>query len=166
MKKAKEDKQLFEGKLTGCRREKCGCSCCDDGHVEEWVNEYFLFHEEIKENLVSHGIKISFDGDRVNFKNCSTGKECKFLKYSLNKDRDPRPIDCKIYPYCVDWKNIDFDNKIVRLYLWDKECPLSKKGKIPDSFKIEIEDIIKRDFAVLFYGSIFKVTFINKLNKY
>ena len=165
MKNSKK-KQFFEGKLAGCRREKCGCTCCDDEEVEEWVNEYFLFHEETKENLLSHKIKIDFIGDRVRFKNCSTGKECKFFKYSLNKDRDPRPIDCKIYPYCVDWKNIDFNNKTVSLYLWDKECPLSRKNKIPDEFKKEVENIIKRDFSVLFYGAIFKVKFINKINKF
>ncbi len=162
----KKDKQFFEGKLNGCKKYKCGCSCCDDYKVEEWINEFFLFHESIKEHLIAHGIKINFAGDRIYFTNCSTGKECKLLKYSLNKDRDPRPIDCKIYPYSVDWKNINFDNKIVNLYLWDRGCPLVKNNKITKEFKKEVENIIKRDFGTLFYGTIFKVNFINKVNKY
>jgi hypothetical protein len=155
--------QFFEGGLAGCERYKCGCSCCDDNQVEEWVNEFFLFHERMKENLISHGIKINFKGDRVEFKKCSSGKECKFLKYSLNKDADPRPIDCKIYPYAVDWKSIDFDKKIVKVLYWDKGCPLVKNNAIPDSFNETVANIIKRDFAVLFYGANFKVSFVKKI---
>jgi len=163
MEKKKNKKQLFEGKIQGCQQYKCGCSCCDEDQVEEWANEYFLFHEPIKENLIAHGVKMIFNGDRVEFKNCSTGTECKFIKYSLNKDRDARPIDCKIYPYCVDWNKIDFNNKVVNLYYWDNDCPLVKNKKIPEKFKKEVVDIIKRDFAVLFYGAIFDVNFINKV---
>ncbi len=165
MKRELKRKQFFEGKIKGCKGIKCGCSCCDDDMVEEWVNEYFLFHEALKDLLESHGVKIIFAGDRVRFKNCSTGKECKFIKYSSNKDRDLRPIDCKIYPYQVDWGSIDFDKKIVNLYFWDKDCPLTKNNKIPQDFKKEVEAIIKRNFAVLFYGANFKVRFINKTNE-
>jgi Fe-S-cluster containining protein len=119
--------------------------------------------------LISLGIQISFFGDKVQFKHCSDGKNCKFLKYSLNKDIDPRPIDCKIYPFAVDWKEIDFDKKIVRLYYWESNwedcCPLVKKNAIPESFKKEIEAIIKRDFAVLFYGARFSIEFVNEVFK-
>lgn len=155
--------QYTEGKLEGCKKELCACTCCDDDKVEEWVDEYFAFHEKYKDYLKSLGIKITFTGDRVRFKNCSDGKQCKFLKYALNKDIDPRPIDCKIYPYCVDWKSIDFDNKIVNVYLWDKDCPLVKNNKIPEAFRKEVAKILKRDFGILFYGVRFKIRFINKV---
>jgi len=36
------------------------------------------------------------------------------LEIFFNKDIDPRPIDCKIYPFVVDWDSIDFDKKIKR----------------------------------------------------
>ena len=155
--------QFVEGKLKGCNGHSCKDTCCDDDEVEEWVNEYLLFHERIKDYLVSLGIKIKFEGDRVRFKNCSDGKECKFLKHSLNKDVDPRPIDCKIYPYAVDWDSIDFDKKKVKLYYWDNDCPLVKNQSIPEEFKKEAETIIKRDFAVLFYGARFNVEFTEKV---
>ena len=160
-----ETEQYVEGKLEGCKKDSCEDTCCDDDEVEEWANEYFAFHERIKDHLASVGIKIEFIGDRVRFKNCSDGKRCKFLKYSLNKDIDPRPIDCKIYPFMVDWDSIDFDKKIVRLYYWDGSCPLVKNKSIPDDFRKEVETIIKRDFAVLFYGTRFKVEFINEVHK-
>lgn len=140
-------------------------TCCDDDQVEEWVNEYFAFHERIKDHITSLGIKIRFAGDRVQFKNCFDGKRCKFLKYSLNKDIDPRPIDCKIYPFCVDWNSIDFNKKIVKLYYWDDSCPSVKNKVIPDDFRQEVETIIKRDFTVLFYGARFKVKFIDEIYK-
>ncbi len=157
--------QYVEGKLEGCKKDSCEDTCCDDDQVEEWVNEYFAFHERIKDHLTSLGIKIKFIGDRVRFKNCSDGSKCKFLKHSLNKDLDPRPIDCKIYPFVVDWDSIDFNNKKVRLYYWDDSCPLVKNNSIPEEFKREVEMIIKRDFAVLFYGARFKVEFVDKVHK-
>lgn len=152
--------------LIGCKKCLCENTCCDDDQVEEWINEYFAFHERIKDYLVSRGIKINFVGDRVRFLNCSDGKECKFLRYSLNKSIDPRPIDCKIYPFVVDWESIDFDKKIVKLYYWDNECPLVKTNTIPLKFRKEVETIIKRDFAVLFYGTRFRVKFIDKVFKH
>ena len=158
-------KQFKEGNLEGCNGSICENGCCDDGLVEEWINEYFLFHERIKEYLASLGIKIKFEGDRAKIRGCSDGKNCKFLKYSLNKDIDYRPIDCKIYPYTVDWNSIDFDKKIVKLYYWDNECPLSKSNSVPEEFKKEVEEIIKRDFAALFCGAKFKIKFINKIMK-
>jgi len=59
--------QFLEGKLEGCRRVNCPRSCCDADRVEEWVNEYFLFHERMKDHLESVGIKIFFLGGRVRF---------------------------------------------------------------------------------------------------
>jgi len=88
------------------------------------------------------------------------------LKYALNKDIDPRPIDCKIYPFVVDWDTIDFDKKIVKLYYWDNTCQLVKEKKIPKEFKKEVEHIIKRDFAHLFWGTKFKIEFVNKVYKH
>jgi hypothetical protein len=164
-KTVKVKKQYVEGLIKNCHKEKCACTCCDYDQVEEWVEEYFAFHERMKEHLLKHGIKLNFVGDVVQYENCSTGKECKFLKYSLNKDIDSRPIDCKIYPFVVGWKTIDFDKKIVNLYYWDNDCPLVKKNSVPASFRKKVEEIIKRDFAALFYGAKFKVKFINKVHK-
>jgi Fe-S-cluster containining protein len=158
----KKKAQYIEGLISGCERNDCQDTCCDDDQVEEWVNEYFAFHERMKDHLTSLGIKIEFAGDRVRFKHCTDGKRCKLLKYSLNKDVDPRPIDCKIFPFVVDWDSIDFDKKIVDLYYWDDSCPLVKENKIPGDFRKEVENIIKRDFAVLFYGARFAVNFKNK----
>ncbi|MFA6184083.1 MAG: hypothetical protein WC682_03195 [Parcubacteria group bacterium] len=157
--------QYMEGKLAGCKKNKCKNTCCDDYRVEEWVDEYFAFHERMKDHITSLGIKIKFKKDRVNFENCSDGKDCKFLKYSINKDIDPRPIDCKIYPFAVDWKDIDFDKKIVHLYYWDDECPLIRNNAIPNEFRQEVEANIKRDFATLFHGARFNVKFIDKVHK-
>jgi hypothetical protein len=151
--------QYIEGKIDGC--SNCWTTCCDDNQVEEWINEYFAFHERLKDHLTSLEIKIKFVNDRVQFTNCAEGKKCKFLLNSLNKDIDPRPIDCKIYPFAVDWKSIDFDKKLVSLYYWDKGCPLIINNSIPQKFKEEVENIIKRDFAVLFYGTRFNVEFID-----
>lgn len=158
--------QYKEGIIKTCKKEKCECPCCDDDKVEEWEIEFFAFHERIKDYLISKGIKIHFKGDRIEFKNCSDGKTCKFLKFSTNKDIDLRPIDCKIYPFVVDWNTIDFDKKIVNLYFWDKTCPLVRKNKIPKEFKKEVESIIKRDFFLLFYGAKFRVKFISKNHKH
>lgn len=158
-------KQFIEGQLKGCKQNRCEDTCCDDDQVEEWTNEYFAFHERIKDHLTSLGIKIKFIGDRVQFKNCSDGKRCKFLTHSLNKDIDPRPIDCKIYPFVVDWDSINFDKKIIKLYYWDAGCALVINNSIPDDFRKEVEAIIKRDFAVLFYGARFKVELIDKVYK-
>ncbi|MFA5048091.1 MAG: hypothetical protein WC516_03645 [Patescibacteria group bacterium] len=158
-------KQFIEGQLNGCKQNFCEDTCCDDDRVEEWVNEYFAFHERLKDYITSLGIQIKFVNDRVRFENCSDGKRCKFLKYSLNKDIDPRPIDCKIYPFCVDWNSIDFDKKVVKLYYWDKSCPLVRNEAIPNDFKREVESIIKRDFAVLFYGTRFEAMFIEEVYK-
>ena len=108
------------------------------------------FHDKQKAHLQKHGIKIQFKKDRVEFTNCSNGKECKFIKYALDKDIDPRPIDCKIYPFSVDRHNIDFDKKIVHLYLWSVKCPIVRMKAHLESFKKEAERIIKRDFALLF----------------
>lgn len=156
-------KQYIEGRIEGCKKNYCENTCCDDNQVEEWVNEYFAFHERIKDHLTAIGINLKFIGDRVQFKNCTDGKICKFLKYSLNKDIDPRPIDCKIFPFVVDWDSINFDKKIVKLYYWDESCPLIKNNSIPNEFRREVETIIKRDFAVLFYGARFKVEFVNQI---
>lgn len=163
--------QFVEGEMKGCEGYSCKDSCCDytnedEGvEAEEWINEFFAFHERMKDHLISHGIEIEFIDDRVKFRNCSDGQECKLLKYSLNKDIDPRPLDCKLYPFIVDWKSIDFDKKIVHLYYTDNICPLVKNKTVPDSFKKEVENIVKRDFAVLFYGSICSVEFMNKVYK-
>jgi hypothetical protein len=156
--------QYKEGLIKNCKKVKCSCSCCDDDQVQEWANEYFAFHERIKDYLISKGIKIVFKGDRVWFRNCSDGKNCKFIDISTNKDIDLRPIDCKIYPYVVDWDTIDFDNKIVNLYFWDNDCPLVRENKIPDKFQEEVKNIIKRDFYFLFYGTQFEVKFIKKIH--
>lgn len=158
-------KQFMEGKIEGCQGHRCQDTCCDDDKVEEWVNEYFAFHERQKDYIESLGIKIHFIDDRVFLKHCSDGTKCKFLKHSLNKDVDPRPIDCKIYPFVVDWKSIDFDKKIVNLYYWDDECHLVREKSIPKEFRDEVVTIIKRDFAVLFYGARFNVKFINEIYK-
>jgi len=155
-------KQYKEGGLEGCLKFRCPECCCDDDNVQEWVNEYFAFHERQKDYLKAKGMKIIFKKDRVYFKNCSDGKNCKFIKYSLNKDIDPRPIDCKIYPYEIDWEDINFDKKIIKLYYWGDDCPLVKNENIPKSFKKEVEKIIKRDFSVLFYGARFKIKFIGR----
>ena len=149
--------------MEGCKKSHCKDTCCDNDQVEEWVNEYFAFHERIKDYISSLGIKINFIRDRVRFKNCSDGKKCKFLEYSLNKDIDPRPIDCKIYPFAVDWDSIDFNRKIVKLYYWSNSCPLVKNNSIPLEFRKEVETIIKRDFAVLFYGARFTVKFVSNV---
>jgi hypothetical protein len=156
-------KQYVEGKIGWCKNCPKEKSCCDDDLVEEWVNEYFIFHERMKEYLIKLGIKIEFKGDRVFFKGCSDGAQCKFLKYSLNKDIDPRPIDCKIYPFTIDWKSINFDKKIVKVYYWDRDCPLVKNNIIAESFKIEVENILKRDLSLLFYGAIFKIEFVDEV---
>jgi len=156
-------KQYKEGVLKGCKGAECNFCCCDDDLVEEWIVEYATFHEQMKDYLLSLGIKIEFVNDRVKYSNCSDGKECKFIKYSINKDLDLRPIDCKIYPFLVDWNTIDFDKKIVELYFWDNDCPLAKEKKISDDFKKEVENIIKRDFAKLFHGMHFKIEFMNKV---
>lgn len=146
-------------------KANCQACCCDDDQVQEWLNEYFAFHERMKDFLISKGVGIKFNGDRVNFKNCSDGKNCKFLKYSLNKNIDSRPIDCKIYPYVVDWEDIDFDKKIAKLYYWDNEYPLVKNNSISEEFKKEVEKIVKRDFAILFYGARFEIKFMRKVHK-
>jgi len=161
----KKNKQFVEGLIDECAGAKCSCSCCDDEMVQEWIVEYFKFHERLKDHLKKHWIKIKFIKDRVEFKNCSDGKKCKFLKYSLNKDIDPRPIDCKIYPFSVDWHNIDFDKKIVNLYLRWMECPIIKMRASLEKFKKQVEYIIKRDFATLFEWLDFQVKFIEKDNK-
>ncbi|MFH1822772.1 MAG: hypothetical protein ABH830_03660 [Patescibacteria group bacterium] len=151
--------QYAEGKITGCKGIDCERACCDDGEVTEWVNEYFVFHDRLKDYLESIGVKIYFKGDRVYFENCSDGKEYKFFKYTLNNNIDPRPIDCKIYPYCVDWEDIDFNKKKVKLCIWDKNCPLVKNRNITEDFRKDVENIIKRDFSLLFYGANFSVEF-------
>lgn len=156
-------KQFIEGELRGCKKNLCEDHCCDDDEIVEWVSEYFAYHERMKDHLAAKGIKIEFIEDRVKFKNCSDGKNCKFLKYSLNKDIDSRPIDCKIYPYMVDWETIDFNKRVVRLFYWDNDCPIVKNNSIPISFKKEVETIIKRDFSVLFYGCRFTIKFIDKV---
>lgn len=160
------EKQYKECQLEKCAQAECECSCCDDDQVEEWVNEYFAYHERFKDYLKKMGVKIKFIGDRVRFTSCSDGKNCKFLKYSLNKDIDPRPIDCKIYPYTVDWDSIDFDKKIIKLFYWDdRACPLIKNYPISDKFKDEVKTILKRDFAFLFYGARFSIEFADKPRK-
>jgi len=156
-------KQAKEGVLKNCPGYKCSNCCCDDDLVEEWIVEYFAFHERIKDFLISKGVKIKFKDDRASFTNCSDGKNCKFIKYSLNKDLDLRPIDCKIYPYVVDWNTIDFDKKIVKLYYWDNECPLVRDNKITEGFKEEVASILKSDFSALFYGTRFEIEFIDKV---
>ncbi|PIU22013.1 MAG: hypothetical protein COT14_03380 [Candidatus Diapherotrites archaeon CG08_land_8_20_14_0_20_30_16] len=144
--------------LVPCTKEKCECTCCDNIGIEEWIIEYCAFHERMKDHLKKIGIKIKFDKDVIQFSNCSTGKECKFIKYSTNKSIDLRPIDYKIYPYHVDWKEMDFDNKKAQLYFADFDCPLTKK-KISKEFNNNVEKVIKRDFSLLFYGMDFDVVF-------
>lgn len=51
-------KQYIEGVLPECKKHLCERSCCDDGEVMEWINEYFALHERIKEHLIFKGIKI------------------------------------------------------------------------------------------------------------
>ncbi|MDD5193803.1 MAG: hypothetical protein PHF67_04440 [Candidatus Nanoarchaeia archaeon] len=160
-----EKEQFIEGKIPACYGSLCPVACCDDNRVEEWINEYFAFHERIKDHITSLGIKIEFVGDRVQFKNCSDGKNCKFLTNSLNKEIDPRPIDCKIYPFCIDWNSIDFNNKIIKVYYWDKGCPLVINNSIPKDFKNEVENILVRDLGFLFYGTKFKIEFIDEVLK-
>jgi len=154
-----------EGKLKGCLGSKCSNCCCDDDLVEEWIIEYMAFHDRMKDFLISKGIGIGFINDRVKYSNCSDGKECKFIKYSPNKEIDIRPIDCKIYPYLVDWNTIDFDKKIVKLYFWDNDCPLVRANSITEEFKKEVEGILKNDFSSLFHGARFKIKFMNKVFK-
>jgi Fe-S-cluster containining protein len=153
--------QLTEGRLASCRRAKCLECCCDDG-TEEWIVEFFAFHGRMKDHLRSLDIEIEFHNDRVRFKGCSDGESCKFLKHSLNKGIDPRPIDCKIFPFVVDWDTIDFDKRVVRLYLWDRSCPLVRKNLIDRDFRRDVEAIIKRDFSLLFYGAGFSVEFVER----
>lgn len=155
-------KQKFEGKLKGCKKDKCEFCCCDEDQVEEWIVEYVAFHERMKDLLTKNGIKLEFYNDRVRFYNCSDGKNCKFLKLSPNKNIDPRPIDCKIYPYVVDWNTIDFDKRVVKIYFWDMTCPLIKTGKINLKFRKQVENILKRDFGYLFHGMEFTIKIINK----
>lgn len=152
------NKKIAEGCLSVCKKEKCPVSCCDDVGVEEWVMEYLAFHDRARVFWESKGIKFKFKGDRVGVTNCSTGKECKFLKYSLSKDYDQRPIDCKIYPYFVDWEEIDFNKKKINLYFADFDCPLTKE-QMPPEFKDNVSRIIKRDFSLLFFGADFEVIF-------
>lgn len=154
-------KQRIEGKLKDCKRNSCKHCCCDDGLVEEWIIEFFFFHQKVKDFLLKQGIKIKFLGDRVKFFNCSDGKNCKFLKYSLNNEIDLRPIDCKIYPFIIEWNTVNFDKKIINLYYWGDECPIIKKG-IPEDFKKSVESILKRDFAYMFNGAEFKINFTGK----
>ena len=158
-------KQLKEGKIKGCEGSRCNACCCDNDLVEEWVIEYMTFHDRMKDYWLSTGIKMEFVNDVIRYRNCSDGKECKFIKYSPNKDIDLRPIDCKIYPYVVDWNMIDFDKKIVHLYFWDNDCPLAKSKSIPAEFKKEVKEIIEYGFAALFDGAKFKVEFVNKVFK-
>jgi hypothetical protein len=152
--------QRIEGRLEGCQRNACRSTCCDDDRVEEWVNEYLRFHAPMKEHLRALGIHISFVGDRVSFTNCTDGKNCKFLKYAPDKMKDPRPIDCKIFPYAVDWPTIDFDKMRVNVYYWDNSCPLVREHAIPEEFRHEVERIIRRDFKEIFCGADFTVRFV------
>lgn len=156
-------RQLKEGKLKGCRGYRCNCTCCDDDVVEEWINEYCAFHDKYKQKIIDLGIKIHFIADRVYFTKCSDGKNCKFLKLSADGSGDFRPIDCKIYPYAVDWDTIDFDKRIVKLYYWDDECPLARLNKVPSEFKKDVIKILKRDFALLFFSFDFKFVFVDKV---
>lgn len=164
IKKSEIWKQYVEWVFDSCKGANCEYSCCDDDSVQERVIEFLKFHDKQKEHLKSHGIKIKFKKDRVEFSNCSDGKNCKFIKYALNKDFDPRPIDCKIYPFSVDWHNIDFDKKIVHLYLRSVKCPIIHMKAQLETFKQEVEMIIRRDFAALFDGANFTVKFSKKKN--
>ena len=163
--KSMEQKQHMEGILEGCEGHDCLDSCCDDAQIEERTNEYLVFHKKLKDHLISHGVSIDFLNDRVRFSNCSDGKTCKFLKHSPNKGIDPRPLDCKIFPFVVDWDSVDFNKKSINLYSSDKSCPLVKNNAIPNDFKREVEVIIKRDMAVLFSNHEFKVNFMTTANK-
>lgn len=162
--------QYMEGKLEGCLGKNCKSSCCDDKRVEEWIPEYSFFHASIKDYLISKGINMRFHGKRrdlVRFTNCSDpiDRSCKFLKYATNRDVDPRPIDCKIYPYAVDWKTIDFKKGIVKVYLWDRGCPLVKVNAIPESFRNQVNMILGRDFGRIFHGMKFEFKYVNKVLK-
>jgi hypothetical protein len=153
----------MEGKLPGCKKTKCNYCCCDNDRVDEWIIEYAAFHEKIKKQLLKKGIKLSFYNDRIRISNCSDGKNCKFLTEPFNKTMDLRPIDCKIYPYAVDWNTIDFDKKIVNLYYWDYNCPMVTLRKISPKFKEEVKRIIQRDFSFLFHKMKFDIIFHDKI---
>jgi len=154
------EEQFLEEDLEKCKKMNCNANCCHNiSPIKEWIVEYFMFHDKIKNELISDGVKINFKEEKVFFENCSLGKmKCSFLKHSP-EGVDLRPIECKIYPYRVDWHSVDFDNKVVILFCIDENCPLVKDKTENEKYKKEIERIIKRDFALLFNGAQFGVAF-------
>ena len=152
--------QFLEKDLERCKKMNCNAECCHNiSPVREWIVEYFTFHDKIRDKLISSGVKINFKEDKVFFENCSPGKrECSFLKHSP-ENVDLRPLECKIYPYRMDWHNVDFDKKSVILFCVDGNCPLVRENKKDEEYRREIEKIIKRDFAKLFNGVEFEVQF-------
>jgi len=38
-------KQKIERHLAQCRGSECEKTCCDDDEVQEWMPEYFAFHD-------------------------------------------------------------------------------------------------------------------------
>lgn len=155
-------KSVKEGLIKACGGCQCGCSCCDYKEVEEWIIEYCAFHDRVKDYLKEKGVKLKFVSDVVRFYNCSDGKNCKLVKYATNKQIDLRPIDCKIYPYAVDWHTIDFDKRTIKICWWDNDCPLVKNKQTPADFKEEVMRILRRDFSLLFYGMDFSFEFVDK----
>jgi hypothetical protein len=173
----KGELQYMEGGLDGCLGNGCKVSCCDDKRVEEWVPEFSTFHRVFKDYLRSLGVNITFGvqievpgsrnnsvrQDLVQFTNCSEDGKCKFLRYAPNRDIDPRPIDCKIYPYAVDWKTIDWDRNVFKVHLWDNGCPVVESDSgIPQSFRDKVTYILKRDFKTLF-GADFSFEYVNEV---
>jgi hypothetical protein len=153
------EEQFLEEDLKKCKETKCDAKCCYNiSPVKEWVAEYFMFHDKIRDKLVSDGVKIDFREGRFFFERCFNKGKCSFLKHSP-EGVDLRPIECKIYPYRVDWHSVDFDNKIVILFCIDGNCPLVKDKAENERYKKEVERIIKRDFALLFNGAQFEVAF-------
>ena len=159
MKPNSSEEQFLEEDLKKCKETKCDAKCCDNiSPVREWVAEYFIFHDKIRDKLVSNGVKIDFKEGKFFFERCFNKGECSFLKYSP-RGVDLRPIECKIYPYRVNWRGVDFNKKIVILFCINESCPLVKNKKEDKEYRKEIEKIIKRNFALFFNGAQFEVQF-------
>ena len=155
-----DEEQFCEGCFSGCRKHGCYIeNCCKYNLNQGCVNEYFLFQEKMKDILILHGVDISFENGMVFYRNCVDGNDCKFLKYAPDKNVDPRPFDCKIYPYTFDWSSVDFNEKIVFVYCGDNHCPIVIDKKEDEEFRKEVKEIVKRNFALLFNGAKFRVQF-------
>lgn len=157
-------KQYVEGLLRGCARSACSTSCCDNHRVEAWTPEWYAFHALQRNHFESYGVRFSQarDGrhrsDVIRFRNCSEDGRCKLILYAPDRDVDPRPIDCKIYPYAIDWESIDLRRNEVYVGFWDKTCPMIAQG-IPPSFRNQVTKILRRDLARLFNNTVFDMKF-------